>query len=474
MELETREVPLDILAERYASTPMVGIWSTRNKIRLERLLWVAALKAQRDLGSYISSEAIETYERSVGQIDLETIRERELALRHDVLARIEAFNVLAGCQLIHKSFTARDLTDNIEQLQILESLKLTRKHSAALLAHFGVNASKYQLMDMAGRSHNVAGQTITFGKRFANWAEEFLISFERLEITINSWLQSLRGIKGPMGTQQDLIQLLGGSKEKALEFEKRMMLHLGFEGVLSSVGQVYPRSLDFEVVTTLTQLASAPTNMAKTFRLMAGQALMYEGFAKEQKGSSAMPHKINARTCERICGLLDVMAGFVTMTQSLLGNQWNEGDVSCSVVRRVALPGAFFAHDGLQEATLTVLNEMGVFNEEIELELQSNLALLSSTRLLLAATSKGMGREDAHTLIRNSAVEAIKSGQAGKFIEYLLGDANFPLSRDEVMTQIAKPEHGASVEQIEKVLQRIADIRDKYPEAADYQPEPIR
>ncbi|MES6389950.1 lyase family protein, partial [Cutibacterium acnes] len=145
-----------------------------------------------------------------------------------------------------------------------------------------------------------------------------------------------RGIKGPMGTSQDMLDLLDGDTDKLDELERRVADQLGFNDVLISTGQVYPRSLDFEVVSTLVQIACAPSDLATTIRLMAGNELVTEGFKPGQVGSSAMPHKMNARSCERVNGFLIVLRGYLTMAEGLAGTQWNEGDVSCSVVRRVA------------------------------------------------------------------------------------------------------------------------------------------
>jgi adenylosuccinate lyase len=363
------------------------------------------------------------------------------------------------------------VTDNTEQAQIYESLKLVRARSMAVLHRFAKRARQYANLEMVGRSHNVPAQTITLGKRFANWGEEFLCAFWKLENLLDN--TTFRGIKGPMGTQQDLINKMG-DLETALGFEQTMqdLLHLPRQ-VFDSVGQVYPRSLDFEVISLLAQLSSAPGNMAITIRLMAGAGLATEGFAKSQKGSAAMPHKMNPRTSERIDGMVDVIGGYVCMAQALLGNQWNEGDVSCSIVRRVALPDSFFAIDGLLQATMIVLDEMGVYEKAIAKELKTALPFLSTTNILRAFQDKGMGREDAHTMIRNSAIDAIQAGEPETFITRLLANEGMPLSADEVYAQITEPNHGATLEQIEGVCLMIDNIIAEHREVLEYKPEPI-
>ncbi len=387
----------DVLADRYAGAAMVAIWSPRGKVVAERRLWVAVLEAQQDLGIDLPDGVVEAYRAVIDQVDLDSIRERERVTRHDVKARIEEFCALAGHQHIHKGMTSRDLTENIEQLQIRDSLRLARDKLVAVVCALGRRAAEYAELVMVGRSHNVPAQATTLGKRFANYGEEALAALGRLEDLLSRY--RLRGLKGPVGTQQDQLDLLGGEVDKVAELERRMAGGLGFEKVLESVGQVYPRSLDYDVVSALVQVSSAPANLARTIRLMAGQGLMSEGFRSGQVGSSAMPGKRNARTSERICGLSAVVQGYAAMVTSLVGDQWNEGDVSCSVVRRVALPGAFLALDGQLEATLTVLNELAVFDKELNDELTTHLPALLATPLLMAAVAAGANREEAHRAI---------------------------------------------------------------------------
>src|SRR5439155_9967332 len=192
-----------------------------------------------------------------------------------------------------------------------------------------------------GRTHNGPAQATTLGKRLASAGEELLAAFERVEELIARY--PLRGLKGPVGTQQDQLDLLGGDEASLDRLEAAVATHLGFGRTLGSVGQVYPRSLDLDVVAALAQATSGPASLAKTIRLMAGNELVTEGFQPGQVGSSAMPHKMNTRSAERINGFAVILRGYAAMAGELAGDQWNEGDVSCSVVRRVALPDAFFA-----------------------------------------------------------------------------------------------------------------------------------
>src|SRR3954449_5858007 len=392
----------NVLAARYASLSMAQLWSPEYKIVLERRLWIAVLEAQRDLGIDVPDGVIEAYRDVVDKVDLESIAARERVTRHDVKARIEEFSALAGHEHIHKGMTSRDLTENVEQLQIRAGLELVRDRAVATAVRLGQQAADHAALVLTGRSHNVAAQATTLGKRFASAADELLVAIARLEELIERY--PLRGIKGPVGTSQDMLDLFGGDPAKLEQLEQDIAQHLGFTRTLSSVGQVYPRSLDYEVVSALVQLAAGPSSLATTIRLMAGHELVTEGFKEGQVGPSAMPHKMNTRSCERVNGLAVILRGYASMTAELGGDQWNEGDVSCSVVRRVALPDAFFAFDGLVETMLTVLEEFGAFPAVVARELDRYLPFLATTKVLMAAIRGGVGREAAHEVIKEHAV----------------------------------------------------------------------
>ncbi|MFC5089754.1 adenylosuccinate lyase [Corynebacterium aquatimens] len=467
----------NVLSNRYASPEMALLWSPEHKIVLERQLWIAVMRAQQSLGVDIPDEAIAAYEKVVGDVDLGSIAEREKVTRHDVKARIEEFNALAGHEHIHKGMTSRDLTENVEQLQIYRSLELVRGKSVALLKAIGNRAAEYQELVMAGRSHNVAAQATTLGKRFASAADEILVALERVDDLLNRY--PLRGIKGPMGTSQDMLDLMGGDEEKLNQLEGAIAEHLGFSRVFDSVGQIYPRSLDFDAISALVQLGAGPSSLATTIRLMAGNETVTEGFKEGQVGSSAMPHKMNARSCERVGGFHVILRGYLTMVADLSGQQWNEGDVFCSVVRRVALPDAFFAIDGMMETFLTVLKEFGAFPAMINRELDRYLPFLATTRILMASVRAGVGRETAHEVIKEHAVamalDMRERGAEQNLVDRLAEDDRLPLTKEELEAALADRNAfiGAAESQVSNVLARIDEWVEKYPEAANYTPGDI-
>jgi adenylosuccinate lyase len=472
----------NVLANRYASAAMREVWSAESKIISERRLWLAVLAAQNDLGLDFGGDdpamVIKAYQDVVEHVDLASIAEREKITRHDVKARIEEFNALAGFQHVHKGMTSRDMTENVEQLQIVSSLKIIRDRIVATLVQLAQLATQYAQLPITGRTHNVAAQITTLGKRFATTANELLMAYQRVAELLDRY--PLRGIKGPVGTSQDMLDLLGGDQQRLEALERQVADHLGFAHVLVSTGQVYPRSLDLDVISALAQVAAAPSNLATSIRLMAGHELVTEGFQPGQVGSSAMPHKMNTRSCERVNGLAVIIRGYLSMIGELAGDQWNEGDVSCSVVRRVALPDAFFAADGLFETFLSVLEDFGAFPAVIEAELRRYLPFLATTKVLIAAVRHGAGRETAHKAISEHAVEvALQMRETGRgdndLLDRLAADPRLGVSRAELEAAIADPMQltGTASQQIIVLAAQIEKVAAAHPDAASYRPGPV-
>ena len=472
----TTDIP-NVLAERYASAAMKNLWSATGKVIMEREFWIAVMKAQRELGMEISEADVEASEKAKGVVDLESIRRREEVTKHDVKARLEEFADKAGHQHAHKGMTSRDLTENVEQLQIHRSLGIVLEKGIAALLALADKADQYKNLQLTARSHNVPAQLTTLGKRMANWGEELERALDSLSRLCATY--PYRGLKGAVGTRLDQITLLGDAS-KAEQLDQKVMAHLGAPANWESVGQVYPRSLDFEVVSVLVRLSAAPASFAKTLRIMAGHELLGEGFAKGQTGSSAMPHKMNSRSCERINGFQAILNGHLAMVSALSGDQWNEGDVSCSVVRRVALPDAFFALDGLLDTFLTVLSQMEVFPDVIKAESHRYLPFLLSTTFMMEAVKAGSGREDAHAAIKEHALATVKDLRAGKIKENdlparLAKDKRIGLNAQAIGRLIKKGEKkvGAAEAQVDQFVQRARTWGERYPASKEYTPPTI-
>jgi len=439
----------NVLATRYATKEMVAIFDPINKIINERKFWITIMKLQQKAGLPITDSDVKAYEKVIDKVDLESIDKREINSRHDVKARIEEFNALAGVEKIHIGLTSRDLTENVELIQIKAGLELIEHRVLQTLFLLDEKISKYEKTYMVGRSHNVAAQVTTLGKRFASCAEELLFAHTALKELIVRL--PLRGIKGPVGTSQDAFDAMG---KDFVNLEKSIADEFSFQNTWTSVGQIYPRSVDFEVLSKLLQIASAPSSMATTIFLMAGAGLVSEGFKAGQVGSSAMPHKMNSRSSERINGMMVLLRGYNIMAADLAGDQWNEGDVSCSVVRRVVIPDSFYVLDGLLHTFMTILQEFVAFDERIEAEINEYLPLLVTTQILMECVKAGMGREEAHKLIKKH------STTSSDFFEALAKEIEFPLSLDQLNGLVKDPADfsGMAVEQSKSVAKKIKSV----------------
>jgi len=464
---------MSVLGERYASPEMKNIWSREAKIKFERHLWISVMKSQAKAGMSISPEVISDYEKVVEKIDLASIDQRERVLHHDVKARIEEFNNLAGHQFIHLGMTSRDLTENIELYQCQQSLRITAKKSAALLYVLSEFVTKYSEFPIVARTHNVPAQVTTLGRRFSIWGEELLFAFNHLEEFMKRL--PMRGIKGAVGTASDLEQLLPGKSEI---IESELASLLGFDQLLSVPSQIYSRSIDLEMIAVLNQLAAAPSNIAINIRLMAGHGLASEAFDKNQTGSSAMPHKVNPRLSERINSLSVLLKGYLAMVSEISGGQWNEGDVSCSAVRRIALPESFFAIDAILETTIHVLLTLYVHEEKVKDEIKEYLPSVLSSTLLMHAVNSGVGREYAHERIKQHFIERKddeKGGAVNGFLQRVLHDKELKIDASVIQSLLESPIHlsGLASQQAKKFAEQVMKKIRNYPDAMSFRPSRI-
>ena len=470
----------NILSKRYATETMNTIFSERNKILLERELWIAVLKAQKKAGIDVSDEIISRYEAAKEKIDFDEIKRIEAITKHDVKARIEAFVKSAGTEEhIHKGMTSRDLTDNVEQLQILAASNLVFGKFISVLRHFVDKSKQYENIILTARTHHQAAQPTLLGRRFAMWAEELLTHLTDFESFIQNY--RLRGIKGPVATQFDMLTLLG-DKQKLDEFSKELASSLNINQTLDAPGQVYPRSMDFKLISHLAALSSAIENFGKTMRLMAGYEFVTEGFKEGKVGSSAMPHKMNTVNSERLDAFSELIKMYCDGASRLSGAQWEEGDVSCSVMRRVIIPDCFYACDGLLEVSLNLLNDMGMFEKKISEELDLYLPFLATTEILMTAVKKGIGREKAHEIIKkHSTAEVLRLRETkdkNNFLEDLSKDPEFTkynITLEDLNKIISDKKHfvGNASSQIQAVENKAQVLFNKYPEQAKYEPKDI-
>ena len=426
----------NILAQRYASTELVELFDPINRIRLERKFWIEVLELQKKYGFNLDDKIINSYKKNVEKIDLKSIENREIKTRHDVKAKIEEFNFLAGYEFIHIGMTSRDLTDNIELIQIKDAMQIILAKIVSVLVLLNEKINMYKQVYVVGRTHNVPAQVTTLGKKFANFASELLDAYEDAQLISEN--MRLRGIRGAIGTNQDSLQFF--AKTDLVNINEELAVHYGFKAVHKSVGQIYPRSEDYLIISKLLLICASLNSFAINIRLMSGQGYLSEGMALDQTGSTAMPHKINPRTSERINGLMSLLRGYASIASELSGNQWNEGDVSCSVVRRVIIQDAFFATDGILNSIHNILTNLVIHEDKMKEDLQNNLPFLCSSTILMYLVKSGLGREESHKKIKDLVNRYSQDSEEFK---------------KQLIIEFKKH---VSVEQLEKIFQDFASL----------------
>lgn len=436
----TREGLLRTSIDDYASPEMLEIWSPESRIHSERSLWAGIMRWQADHGVPIPDHAIRDYEAVLAKADLVRIDDLEKITKHDLRARLQHFNEQAGHTYAHWGLTSCDITDNVTQILIRESLIHLITQSQRVLSWLTSHIAVSRDLICVARTHNQPAQPTLLGKRFATIADEFLVALGTVQWAAGAL--GFRGLVGAVGTGQDLVTLLGGPDDlESLNIRLRELL--GFRCLYYSTGQIYPRSDDLAWAGAVDQLTAAPTNLARMVRLEAGYGRMWETFEEGQIGSSAMPHKRNPILSERICGLQLVVRGFEAMVRSISGTQWYEGDVADSVVRRVAISGLLKAVDAVLVNTIDLLAGLEVSPEGYRQDYYANSFNARSGEILAKAVLAGVDRDRAYSVLQ-------KAKSAGEIHEL---DPQFPLSLDQILEIVRFPPDLRAAEiQIDRVL----------------------
>lgn len=446
----TKEGPLRTSIDDYASPEMLEIWSPESRICSERSLWVGIMRWQAEHGVPIPEQAIRDYEGVLTRADLVRIAELEKTTKHDLRARLQHFNEQAGHTYAHWGLTSCDVTDNVTQVLIRESLNHLIKQSQRVVSWLIPHIEATQDLICVARTHNQPAQPTLLGKRFATIADEFVVALGTVQWATGAL--GSRGLVGAVGTGQDLATLLGGP-DRFESLNEQLQETLGFRCLYYSTGQVYPRSDDLAWAGAVEQLTAAPTNLARMVRLEAGYGRMWESFGEGQVGSSAMPHKRNPVLSERICGLQLVVRGFESMVRSVSGTQWYEGDVADSVVRRVSISGLLKSVDAVLVNTVELLANLELSRDGYRKDYYDNSFKARSSEILTKAILAGADRDRAYSVLQ-------KARSAGEIHEL---DPEFPLPFDRILELVRfPPDLRVAEAQIHKVLGLAREVVAQY------------
>ena len=455
------------LAARNASPEMLRLFSAQHKFSLWRRLWLELARAERELGlTRISEDALRQMESKLDDIDFDAAAGWEQRLRHDVMAHVHTFEEAAPAAkgIIHLGATSQYVVDNADLIIMRDGMKLLAARLANAIDALADFALKWKDLPTLGYTHFQPAQLTTVGKRAILWAQDLVLDLEELESRISNL--RFRGVKGTTGTQASFLSLFDGDHEKVEELDRRVTAACGFANRFAVTGQTYPRKVDAAIVSTLAGIAASVHKFCNDIRLLAGMKQVEEPFEEEQVGSSAMAYKRNPMRCERATGLARFVISLVTSPLQTAAEQWFERTLDDSANKRLSIPEAFLATDGLLMIVVNVARGLVVYPKTIEAAVQQELGFMATEEILMAAVRAGGDRQALHESIRRhsqaAAAEVKQHGRANDLIDRLRSDPAFPqVNLDEVLD--ARRYVGRAPEQVEGFIRDVvAPIRNRY------------
>jgi adenylosuccinate lyase len=417
------------LVERNASKEMAELFGAQKKFSTWRRLWLALAKAQRKLGLKISQAQISEMARHLDDINFNKAANYEKKVRHDVMAHIHTFADVApkAAPIIHLGATSCDITDNADLIIVRDALQITAGKLAAVINLLARFAQKYRSLPTLGFTHYQPAQLTTVGKRATLWCYEFALDLDEVERQLDTL--PFRGIKGTTGTQASFLALFDGNHNKVKRLDKMVAAAFGFKNICAVTGQTYQRKIDTLVVNTLASIAQSAHKFCNDIRLLANLKEIEEPFEKSQVGSSAMAYKRNPMRCERVTALSRLVLSLASSPQMTASEQWLERTLDDSANRRVVIPEAFLAVDGILEVLTNILDGLVVYPKVIASHVEAELPFMATENILMAAVKAGGNRQRLHERIRvhsqAAAAQVKKFGKPNDLIGRLKNDSAF-------------------------------------------------
>lgn len=462
------------LVTRYASREMARLWGPQRKFSTWRRLWVALAEAEHELGltaddgvtPRITPAQLAELRAHVDDIDFARADDYERRFRHDVRAHIEAYGDACPSArgIIHLGATSCYVTDNTDLLLMREGLGLVRDRLVGVIDALARFAARWRDLETLGFTHFQPAQLTTVGKRACLWCYDFVLDLEEIEHRLATL--RFRGAKGTTGTQASFLELFHGDHERVRQLDRLVARTMGFDEVYPVTGQTYSRKVDSQVLDALSGLAQSAHKFATDLRLLAHRQEVDEPFEKEQVGSSAMPYKRNPMRAERVCGLARFVMSLASSAAQTAAVQWLERTLDDSVNRRLTLPQAFLAIDGVLRLLLNISNGLVVNPEVVKRNVALYLPYMATENLLMAGVAHGGDRQELHERIRehSHAVTATLKSQGGTndLLERLRADPAFAgVDFDRVLAEGHFA--GRAPEQVDEFLAEvITPIRDRY------------
>ncbi|MBI4556152.1 MAG: adenylosuccinate lyase [Candidatus Hydrogenedentes bacterium] len=423
------------LAERVATPEMLRLWSPQRKFATWRRCWVALAEAEKELGLPITDEQLEQMRAHVEDIDFVAAAKLERELRHDVMAHIHAYGLAApkAKPIIHLGATSCYVTDNTDLILMREALNLLVAKAVNVLGGLAEFVEKWKDLPTLGYTHYQPAQVVTVGKRACLWAQDILMDVEDIE-QARDRLQC-RGAKGTTGTQASFLALFDGDVDKVRKLDQLVAQKLGFDTSYPVTGQTYPRKVDTHVIRVLAGIGESVHKFATDMRLLQNLKEVEEPFEEQQVGSSAMAYKRNPMRCERACALSRFLMAMPLHTEFTSALQWFERTLDDSAIRRIVLPEAFLAADGVLNLYLNIMENPVVNPKVIEKHLRAELPFMATENILMACVKRGGDRQELHEIIRKhsqAAAARVKNGEDNDLLEHLASDPSVPMTRAEI------------------------------------------
>ncbi len=448
------------LSERYASKEMQYIFSPDMKFKTWRKLWIALAETEKELGLAITDEQIAELKAHAEDINYDVAREREKQVRHDVMSHVYAYGVQCpkAKGIIHLGATSCYVGDNTDIIVMTEALKLVKKKLVNVISELSDFADKYKEQPTLAFTHFQAAQPTTVGKRATLWLQDFCMDLEDLDYVLSG--MKLLGSKGTTGTQASFLELFDGDHETIEKIDPMIAKKMGFKECFAVSGQTYSRKVDMRVVNVLAGIAATAHKMSNDIRLLQHLKEIEEPFEKSQIGSSAMAYKRNPMRSERIAALsryvmIDALNPAITSA-----TQWFERTLDDSANKRLSIPEAFLAIDGILDLCMNVVDGLVVYPKVIEKHLMSELPFMATENIMMDAVKKGGDRQELHEKIRTLSMEAGRNvkaeGKENNLLQLIAEDPAFNMSREELQSAMEPSRYvGRSKEQVDSFLKHV-------------------
>lgn len=424
------------LCERYAGKEMQKLFSADTRYSTWRKLWLALAESEKELGLDITDEQIEELAAHLYDVDYEAESRYEAELRHDVMAHIRTYGDACpkAKPIIHLGATSCYVCDNADVIIYRDALKLVRSRLIYVLKSLYNFALKYKDLPTLGYTHFQAAQPTTVGKRATLWAQDLVMDLENLDFLIDNL--KLLGCKGATGTCASFMEIFGDA-EKVEKLEKIIAAKFGFSRCFKVSGQTYTRKQDYSILSVLSGISQSASKFATDVRLLAHLKELDEPFNSKQVGSSAMAYKRNPMRSERICSLARLVMTDALNPAVTTASQWLERTLDDSANRRISIPEAFLAVDGILSLYANVVDGATLFPAVMKKHLDEELPYIATENILMyCVKNKGGDRQELHEAIRELSLATAKrikeEGGDNDLLDRIVADARFNITRAEL------------------------------------------